>query len=234
MGLMSWSSGPRPAFAAMKAVAATPPAAIDCGGKVDTNKPTVTIDVPDVYYSKLRVKGAATDPTTRIRNIELWVDGKKIGGQQDGASFDLDWYGSKDLSYGPHKVELRAVDEAFNEGVVSKTVTRVDPTKAGRTVTPRVTFKVKKKGRKFIVTGRILGAATGDFTEKPKGGLRVFFEWKRKKKFVEMYRTAKGSTKPIKFTWKATRPGTWRVRPKLNLAGPYKNIKVKSFTFKVK
>jgi cellulase (glycosyl hydrolase family 5) len=233
MGLTTFGGTPRPSFTAMQAVAGGVSPAF-CGGKVDTDVPSVAINAPDVYYSKLRVRGTATDPTTRIRDMELWVDGKKIGGQQEGASFDLDWLGSQDLSYGDHRVELRAADEAFNEGVVVKTIKHVNPDTAPRTFLPRVSFKAKKKGKKISVTARVLGAASGDFTEKPRGGMRLTYEWKRGKKFVLMYRTQKGASKTIRHTFKTTRPGTWRVRPQLVLKGPYKNIKIKPVVFKIR
>ena len=233
MGLATFGGTPRPSFSAMQAVAGGVSAA-GCGGKVDRDVPTVTMNAPDVYYSKLRVRGTATDPTTSIRDMELWVDGKKIGGQQDGASFDLDWLGSQDLKYGDHKVELRAADEAFNEGVVSKVIKHVDPATAPRIFLPRVAYGAKKKGRKITVRARVLRALTGDFTENPRGGMRLIYEWKRKKKFVLMYRTQKGVSKPIKHTFKTTRPGTWRVRAVLLLKGPYKNVKVKKYVFKIR
>jgi hypothetical protein len=233
MGLATFSGSLRPSFSAMQTVSrgVSP---VFCGGKADTDKPTVTMTVPDIYYSRLRVKGTATDPTTKIRDVELWVDGTKIGGQQNGASYDLDWLGSQNLKYGDHTVELRAADEAFNEGVVSKVVKHVDPATAPRTILPRVTYSAKRKGRKITVRARVLRALSGDFTEKPRGGIRLIYEWRRKKTFVLMYRTQKGISKAVKHTFKTTRPGTWRVRAQLLLKGPYKNPKVKTYTFKVR
>jgi hypothetical protein len=233
MGLTTFGGSQRPSFASMQAVARGVTAA-PCGGKVDRDVPTVQMNVPDVYYSKLRVRGTSTDPTTSVRDMELWVDGKKIGGQQTGASFDLDWLGSQDLKFGEHKVELRAADEAFNEGVATKIVNHVDPATAPRLFVPRVSFKARKKGRKIIIRSRVLRALTGDFTENPRGGMRLIYEWKRKRKFVLMYRTQKGVSKPIGHTFKTTRPGTWRIRAQLLLKGPYKNVKIKKYTFKVR
>jgi hypothetical protein len=206
-----------------------------CGGKVDTDAPNSTIDVPDRFFNRLVVRGSANDPTTPVSKIELWVDGKRVEGvNQDGGKYELDWFGSSKLSYGKHTFELRAYDEALNVGVAKKVVERANASSAARLFTPRVKFKVRKKGRKFIVTGSILRALTGEFTERPRGGMRILFQWKRKKKFVLMKRTGKNANHTFRYVFKATRPGKWRVRGLVLIDAPYKNVKVKPYTFRVR
>lgn len=206
-----------------------------CGGKVDVDNPAATIDVPDRYYNRVTIRGAATDPTTPVSKIELWVDGKRVEGvNKDGGSYALDWFGSSKLSFGEHTFELRAYDEAQNVGIAKKVVTHADAKNAPRSFIPRVKFKVRKKGRKFIVKGSILRALTGEFTERPSGGMRIIFQWKRKKKFVQMFRTGKNANHTFRYVYKASRPGRWRVLGKVLIAAPYRNVKVKPFTFRVR
>jgi hypothetical protein len=236
-GLIDSDNKVRPALAAMQSVGDGRGAGskLACGGKVDVDPPTATINVPDVYYNRLVVRGTATDPTTPVSKIELWVDGKRVEGvNQDGGKYENDWFGSTKLSLGDHTIELRAYDEAQNVGSVKKVVKHGDPATAPRIYTPRATFSAKKKGKKIIVRARVLRALSGDYTEAPHGGLRLVFQWKRKHKFVQMYRTQKGVSRPIRYTFKTTRPGRWRVRPQLVIDGPYKNIKLKSSTFRVR
>jgi hypothetical protein len=236
-GLIDWLGNERPILGAMQTVGNGAGAGSNpnCGGKVDHDPPAATINVPDVYFNRLRIQGSATDPTTPVNKMEMWVDGKRVEGvNQDGGKYDYDWFGSTKLAYGKHTVELRAYDEANNVGKASKVVTKVNPTTQARTVAPRVAFKARKKGRKILVTGRVLRALAGDFTEEPNGGVRIVFEWKRKKKFVQMYRTQKNVSRPIRVTFKPTRPGTWRVRGILRVDAPYKNVRTKKYVVKVR
>src|SRR3712207_9040075 len=62
LGLIDRGETPKPAYSAFQSLAAGI-AKVDCGAKVDRDKPTVTIDVPDTYYSRLVIKGTAKDAT---------------------------------------------------------------------------------------------------------------------------------------------------------------------------
>jgi hypothetical protein len=221
----------------MQRIAAGQYSPAGCGGKVDTDLPATTIDVPDVYFSRLRVRGAATDPTTPIRQIELWVDGERVAGvNQDGGKYDLDWFGSTKLKYGKHTVELRGLDEAFNVGRATKIVTRVNPASpnAPRIVSPRLAFNAKpvSAGRKIFISSRTRAAVGA--AEKPRGRLYVFIDRKVGKKWKRSGRLSKSIKRSTRVTYVPRSKGTWRIHGKLRLDAPYKNVRTKYFVIKVR
>lgn len=243
LGLMDHAGTPKPAFDAYRGlfgpggggVAPDP----GCGAKLDKDAPSVSLDVPGQYYSRLVVRGAASDPTTPISRIELWVDGKRVeGANQNGGTYDLDWFGSTKLGYGKHTVQLRAYDEALNVGRATAEVVRIDPSdpsSADRTAAARLKFKAERaKGGKIKVRARVLRALTGNFTEQPRGRLRIFFDRKAGRKWKRTSRYTKGIATPIKLKYKPRRGGTWRVRGKLALDAPYKNARTKAYVFRMR
>jgi hypothetical protein len=234
-GLFDAAGTIRPAFAALQSVrpdgmgAGSDPG---CGAKVDADDPTVTISAPSLYFTRFVTSGTASDPTTSVRKIELWADGKKVMGQ-DGGKFSYDWFGSSKIGYGAHKVQLRAYDEAGNVGVAETTVTRGNPTSAPRTIAAALGLKVKKKRNRFLVTGTVKPPADGTFTEQPHGRLELRFErktggrWKRS-------RVRKGiGDGGVHYTYTARKRGKWRVYAVLVADAPYRATKTKVFTFKV-
>ncbi|HVL96604.1 MAG TPA: hypothetical protein VM266_12155, partial [Solirubrobacteraceae bacterium] len=233
MGLVDFNGNLRPSFGAMQTVARgiTPSF---CGGKVDRDLPSAKIDVPDQYFTRLVVRGSATDPTTPIKKIELWVDGKRVeGANGDGPTYNNDWFGSTKLGYGKHTIELRAYDEALNVARASKVVTKVDPDKATGTYKPRLAFAAKKVGRgKVRVSARVQRAL--DFPEDPKGRLRIFFERRTGGRWKPYSRFTKGISKPVRLTYAARRPGKWRVWGRLAVDAPYKALRTKKYVFKLR
>jgi len=234
LGLIGRNEQNKPAYSAFQSLAGGITPAY-CGAKVDRDKPTIAIDVPSTYFNRFVVKGTASDPTTTIHRIELWVDGKRVEGvNQDGGKYNLDWFGSTKLGLGKHKVELRAFDEALNVGVAVKEVTKIDPRKAPRAALARVTFAARKKsGRRIVVSARVLKAITGDFTEEPKGRMVIFFQRKKGSKWIQTSKYTKGIGKKISLRYKAKKPGKWRVFGVLAVDAPYKNTKTKFFQFKL-
>lgn len=239
LGLMNHDFTPKPSFDLFRdlfaggkfGVAANP----GCGAKVDRDKPTAAIKVPSQYFTRFSVEGSATDPTTPISRIELWVDGKRIEGMNvDSGTYKKDWFGSTNLSLGKHKVELRAYDEAQNVGIAAAEVTKVNAKNAARTVNARVTFTARKKaGRRILINARVLKALTGDFTEQPKGRMQIFVERNVGRKWKPTSRFTKGIAKKIVINYKAKKPGKWRVYGRLAVDAPYKNVRTKHFQFKL-
>ena len=234
LGLIDRQERPKLAYSAFQALGAGIQGAF-CGAKVDRDKPTVSITVPGTYFSRLIVKGSAADPTTKLSRIELWVDGKRVEGvNQDGPNYNLDWFGSTKLALGKHTVQLRAYDEAQNVGIATKEVVKANAANAPRTALARVTFTAKKKsGRRIVINARVLRALAGDFTEQPKGRMQIFFQRKKGSKWIQTSRYTKGIGKKIALTYKAKKPGKWRVFGKLAVDAPYKNTKTKTFQFKL-
>jgi hypothetical protein len=233
-GLYDAAGTIRPAFAALQSVGDGTGAGSDpnCGGKVDTDKPAVTISAPSLYFTRLVTSGTASDPTTSVKRIELWADGKKVIGQ-DGGRFSYDWFGSSKISYGVHKIQLRAYDEAGNVGIAETAVRRGNPASAARTVTPQLGLKVKKKGRKLLVTGTVKPPADGSFTEQPHGRLELRFERKVGKSWKRS-RVRKGiGDGGVHYTYTARTSGKWRVYAVLVADAPYKRAATSKHKFKV-
>jgi len=233
-GLFDASGKVRPAFAALQSVGDGTGAGSDpgCGAKVDDDKPTVTISAPSLYFTRFVTTGTATDPTTSVRRIELWADGKKVMGQ-DGGRFSYDWFGSSKIGYGAHKVQLRAYDEAGNVGVAETTVMRGNPKTAPRTVAASLGLRVKKKRNRFVVTGTVNPPADHSFGEQPHGRLELRFERKIGKKWKRS-RVRKGiGDGGVHYTYTARKRGKWRVYAVLVADAPYKATKTKVFRFKV-
>lgn len=206
-----------------------------CGGKVDRDKPTASIKVPATYYGRFSIEGSASDPTTPISRMELWVDGKRVENMNEAdGSYNKDWFGSTKLSYGKHRVELRAYDEAQNMAAAVAEVTRVNSssTTAPRIATPRLTFTAKRKRGKIAVNARLLRALTGEFTEAPRGRLRIFFEYRRGGKWRRYSRYTKGISRRVVLNYAPRKPGRWRVYARTTLDAPYKNLRTKTYTFR--
>jgi hypothetical protein len=233
-GLFDINGIKRPAFAAMQAVGDGTGAGVNgsCGAKVDSDAPTVTISAPALYFQRFAASGQASDPTTPIVKIELWVDGKRVIGQK-GARFSYDWFHSSKIGYGAHKVELRAYDEAGNVGVATTTVTRGNPRSGPRTVKAVLGLKIKRSARRFKITASVKPPTDGSFAEQPHGRLEIRMErkvgghWKRS-------RIRKGiSDGGVHYTYTARKAGTWRVYAVLDADAPYKKSSTKVSTFRV-
>lgn len=234
LGLIDFDGTRKPAFGAFQTLwtGAGPAPNPNCGGKVDTDAPTVTATVPGEYFDRLAIRATATDPTTPVTRMELYADGVKVPGGQDGGRFELDWLGAGKLSFGEHTIEVRAYDEARNVGKAVFKVRRLDPRKAPATLVANFAFKVvKKPGRRLLITARV--TAPKGALEKPKGRVRIFVERKSGRRWKPISRYTKGISRRIAISYKARTPGRWRVRARFNASKPYKSAVAKTFTFKL-
>ena len=233
LGLQAFDGTPKPAFHEFRRLFANngngPAANGNCGAKVDTDAPAVTINAPVRYFNRFVVSGRATDPTTPVSRIELWVDGKRVAGaNQKGSRYKRDWFGSTKLSLGAHRIELRAYDEAQNMGVATAEVTKLTASSGIRAADARISLSAKRAGgRQIRVRGRVLRALTGEFTEQPRGRLIVHFDQKRGKRWKRVSRFTKGISKPIRLTYTARSGGRWRVWGQLKVDPPYRRARTK-------
>lgn len=240
LGLMTHDGTPKPSFNTFRRLFAGtadgPGANRSCGAKVDTDSPEVSISVPGRYFHRFVVSGRASDPTTPVRRIELWVDGRRVSGMNaSGATYRRDWFGSTKLSVGDHRVELRAYDEAQNLGRAAATVTRLSPSSRIRAADARVSFRARRAGgRRIRVTARVLRALTGEFTEVPRGRLVIRFDRRARGRWKPTSRFTKGIAKPIRLVYSARRPGLWRVRGELVAEPPYRRQRTQALRFRLR
>ncbi len=230
-GLINWSGKHRPAFGAFQDVWRRGPKPTFCGGVPDADKPTVSIKVPPTYYGRLVTTGVAADPTTKIRKIELWGNGKRIMVQRDTTRFKYDWFGSSKLPYGDVNVELRAYDEAGNVGIAAATVRRLSPTST-RFVTPALRFFARMdRSKRLHISARVGAPAGGSFSEHPHGRLVLRMEKRGGRK--SRVRKGIGSGR-VRYVSTPRDKGLWRVYAVLDADAPYKQSKTKVFTFRVR
>jgi hypothetical protein len=231
LGLQSHDGSPKAAFNTFRRLFAGggngPPANGGCGAKVDGDVPAVTIEVPVRYFNRFVVSGRASDPTTTVSRIELWVDGRRMSGaNQKGGRYRRDWFGSTKLRPGGHRIELRAYDEALNVGVAAATVTRLTASSGVREADARVSLSARRAGaRRIAVRARVKRATTGEFTEPPRGRLIVHFDQRRGKRWKAVSRYTKGISKPIRMTYTARAGGRWRVWGELKVDPPYRRAR---------
>lgn len=234
LGLMTHDGTPKPSFNTFRRLfagtASGPGRDPDCGARVDTDKPQISINVPTRYFHRFVVTGRASDPTTPINRIELWVDGRRVSGaNQRGARYSRDWFGSTKLKPGGHRVELRAYDEAQNVGIAAATVTKLSASSGIRAANARVSLSARRAGaRRISVRARVQRALTGEFTEPPRGRLVIHFDRRVGRRWKPVSRFTKGIAKPIRMTYSAGRAGTWRVRGVLKLDPPYRRGRTKA------
>lgn len=234
LGLIDFDGTRKPGFGAFTSTwaGAGPGPSAACGGTLDTDAPAVTATAPAEYFDRLAIRGTATDPTTPVSRMEIYADGKKVPGSQDGGKFSLDWLGAGDLSFGEHTIEVRAYDEARNIGKAVLKVKRLNPATAPATLVANFPFSVTKKaGRRMLISGRI--SAPAGAGEKPKGRVRIFIERKDGKRWKSVSRFTKGISRSFKINYKAKKAGTWRVRARFNAKKPYKSSVTKTFVFKL-
>ncbi len=236
-GLYDVNGNKRPALAAMKAVGDGTGAGVDrsCGGVVDREKPVVTLDAPSTFFSDITISGTARDAGTKVWRVELWVDGKKVRGGL-GPSFTLDWARAKELSFGPHTVQIRATDEARNVGVAEATITRTNPATAARVGVPQFTFTAKAIGRRFRVSANVRPPADGSLTEMPQGRVAIHMQRRGKRGWTKV-RVRYPLNKDGRMRTYTSRPrkaGTWRVYGVLDVAAPYRRVRTAPVLLKLR
>jgi hypothetical protein len=233
-GLQRIDSSHKPSWDAFRSVATqgdtlTSP----CG---DFDAPSIKVTSPgtnEQYVQVLTISAVATDATS-VARITFQADGKEIrnftgADVASGKTVKLEWQGAKNLGFGKHTITVVALDPQGNTSTQSVPVTRVKKLKA-TLKTAIKTGKVKLKGRKASISGRVRKTATAGLS----GKVRVYWQQKRKKKWKTIHGGLKPANKPFTFRQKLKRSGTWRVQIKYVNVAPYKSSIATSKSFRVR
>ena len=203
-----------------------------CG---DFDAPSLTVTSPganEQYVQVLTIAAVATDATS-VARITFQADGKEIrnftgADVGSGKPVQLEWQGAKNLAFGKHTITVIALDQQGNTSTQTVPVTRVKKLKATLKTTIKL-GKVKRKGRKASVSGRVGKTAAAGLS----GKVRVYWQQKRKGKWKTIHGGLKPANKPFTFRQKLKRSGTWRVMIKYVSVAPYKASTATSKPFRV-
>jgi Bacterial Ig domain len=232
-GLRRLDNSPKPSLDAFHTVATqgdtlTGP----CG---DFDAPSIKVTSPgtnEQYVQVLTISAVATDATS-VARMTFQADGKEIRNFTgtavgSGKTVKLEWQGAKNLGFGKHTITVVALDPQGNTSTQTVPVTRVKKLKATLKTTIKI-GKVKLKGRKASISGRVRKTATAGLS----GKVRVYWQQKRKKKWKTIHGGLKPANKPFTFRQKLKRSGTWRVQIKYVNVAPYKSSTATSKSFRV-
>jgi hypothetical protein len=207
-GLFDWAGAARPSLTAFQRAGSLGPDE-SCGLPVDRSSAGIDIAWPTNNKNvsgDLRYNISASD-AQGIRTLTLFVDGKRVRVTSQSTMKGL-WVGWRQLPYGPHKVTVKAVDNAQNPSVSEVTVNRV-PYGDGEDIRTRIAVGVYGRGRKRIIAGTLY-TKPAVARSLVRGRLQVTFERKAGKRWVPMGTTSGGSVrKSVKVTRKF-KPGKYR------------------------
>jgi len=207
-GLFDFLGAPRPSLTAFQRAGSLAPDH-GCGLPVDRSSAGINIAWPtnnknisgDLHYN------ISASDAQGIRTLTLYVDGKRVRVTGKSSMKGL-WVGWRNLALGPHKVSVKAVDNAQNVSMSEVIANRV-PYGDGEDVRTRIAVGVYGSGKKRIVAGTVFTkpAVARDLV---RGRLQISFERKAGKRWVPMGRAAGGSVrKAVKVTRKF-KPGKYR------------------------
>jgi Bacterial Ig domain len=147
LGLMRRSGKRKLAYGAMRKVRNGKIRAARCGGASDRAAPSLAVGRPaegavftDGENLPMRVTARDNRGGVGMRRVELHVDGRQVR-TWGGGTVRSSWFGFRQLGYGDHSVEIRALDQAQNVGVRRLTVRKVSPASFGDSAAPRVRFR---------------------------------------------------------------------------------------------
>jgi hypothetical protein len=203
-----------------------------CG---DFDAPSLKVTSPgtnEQYVQVLTISAVATDPSN-VARITFQADGKEIrnftgADVGSGKAVKLEWQGAKNLGFGKHTITVIALDPMGNTSTQNLAVARVRKLKATLKTSIRI-GKVKLKGRRASIAGRVAKTATAGLS----GKVRVYWQQKRHKKWKTIHGGLKPANKPFTFKQKLKRSGTWRVQIKYVNVAPYKSSVATSKSFHV-
>ena len=226
-GLIDSRGVAKPSFGAMQSWAANPTGTDRCGEPVDRTPPSVELQWPPdgfAFSGPLAVKAKGHD-NLGVNRMELFVDGKAVGGARAGNEYLADpWFGAQDLSMGDHRLVVKAYDGAKNVGQHAVTIRRVSEADVSRSAVANLEFKAKKKkGLKVYVCAKV--SAPGAVVP-PTGKVEVYMDIKSKRRWKPFTRLSDSAIKGICRTHKLRRAGKWRIRAAFKADAPYKNTRV--------
>lgn len=228
-GLLDVQKRPKPSWGAMQQWAAQRTATQNCGEPVDRTPPSVEIQWPPEgfkFNGPLAIKAKGADNLS-VNRMELFVDGKGVGGARAGADFLLDpWWGAKDVAYGEHQLVVKAYDGAKNVGQQAITVKRVKPGQVSRSIAAQLSFAARKKGgRKVYVCARV--SAPEGAVVPPTGKVRVFMDIRRGRRWKKFTKLTDTVADGLCRTHTLRYPGRWRIYAVHQADAPYKRLKSK-------
>jgi len=194
-----------------------------------------------VENQPLKLSAGASDPRG-IGRITFTYDGLKpirsfTEADSPGGVATLDgWQGAKALPVGKHTLEVTVLDKNANPSFVTVEFEKVSAAAALALQTAtRPMFTLGKvqfgKGRKCVLRGFFAGYP--GLTAKNK--VKVEWQWKNKqRKFKTLHKAQKAANKPFTFSQKLAKKGSWRVQVSFVGNGPYKTVKAKRLSFKVR
>ena len=223
-GLIDAGGAAKPSFAALQAWSKARSATDRCGEPVDRTPPSVDLAFPPdgfAFAGPLPIKAYGHD-NLGVNRMELFVNGKPVGGTRSGDTFLLDpWFSARDLPRGEHKLTVKAYDGAKNVGQRSITVRRVSEAQVSRSLVATLDFEAKKKRRGNVyVCARV--SAPADALVPPTGKVRVFMDVRsrgRWKKFTKLTATVANG---LCLTRKLRRKGKWKIYARYVADAPYK------------
>jgi hypothetical protein len=223
-GLIDAGGAPKPSFAALQAWSKARSATGQCGEPVDRTPPSVDLQFPPddfAFAGPLAVKAQGMD-NLRVSRMELFVDGKPVGGSRAGDRFLLDpWFGARDLPRGPHKLTVKAYDGAKNVGQRSITVRRVAEAEVSRSLVARLDFKAKKKRRGKVYVCASVSAAP-DAAVPPTGKVRVFMDKRRGGRWHKYTKLTATVANGLCLTRRLRTRGKWKIYARYVADAPYK------------
>jgi hypothetical protein len=228
-GLLRSDHSQKPSWAAFHDVAVNGDQLSDSCGKF--NGPAISVAAPTdgaVYADALFIKASASDPD--LHSISFLVDGKKVtgfsGAKISGGKYvSMLWHGASQLSYGAHKVTIRASDGIGNVSTQDISVLHVHPGEITNLQPVKISLKVKGRGLLQRVTGRVIAPT-------PTGGrVHIMFQIKTKGHWRTRHRFSKNANHWFRVTQRLARPGHWRVRVRFMGAAPFRATTASSKPF---
>lgn len=245
-GLLRGDGSGKPALGVFGGAAGIGPGA--CG---DFDPPSISMSKPSEgqqFVDRIDIAASASDDGVGLGRISYSFDGGQpirnfTDALANGASVGLaPWFGSRDLSVGPHTVAVTAVDKNGNSATKVVNVVKLPASGLGSLpqtlkgkyrLARRVTCGKKRKGKRTCTfKGRL---------SRPSGSLRIggklAVEWQfrnKKKKYRKLVGGLKSAGKPFTFEAKLKYVGRWRVRVTYKGLAPYKSVTSKYLYFRVK
>jgi len=228
-GLIDAGGVPKPSFAAFQNWAASRSAIPNCGEPVDRSAPELDLQFPPDgfrFSGPLTVKAIGRD-NLKVNKMELFVDGKGVGGSRSGAEFLLDpWWGAKELARGDHRLTVKAYDGAKNVAERTITVRKVRPSQVSRTMAASLSFRArKKKGRKVYVCAKV--SSLPDAAIPPTGKVRVFMDIRRGRRWKKYTKLTATVASGVCKTHTLRSRGKWRIWSRYVAEAPYRNSRSK-------
>ena len=237
-GLLDSSWVPKPAFTAFRNFTLSGDQLTGpCG---DFDPPAIKVMAPAAnqqFVGSLKIEASASDGGVGLARITFRADGKSdeiVNFTTDLANDKpvvLDWQGAKKLANGKHTIAIEAIDKNGNLASSTVSVTKVRSL-AATMATKSTLYRVRCKGRKCVLRGKIAGPAGYSVG----GKVKAFWQWSKSKKgrYKTLHKGLRNANKPFTFTQRLKRAGFWRVQVRYLGQAPLKGSASKYLYFRVR